>query len=115
MASSVTNYLQKNGTNPLLKFSCAWVCDYWHNGEAVVKQLQVSRTHIKDRKGIIWKMLGICLEAAYQDRKERDKREQDLKKVELLESLQTEQLQKEVQQERKEEQKLGERVEMMLM
>jgi len=67
-------------------------------------------------------MLGTCLEAACQDKKERDNREQYLKAqiesrkaAELLLSLRIEQLQEQVQQKRKENQNLVERVEMMLM
>ncbi|KAK4819568.1 LOW QUALITY PROTEIN: hypothetical protein QYF61_007079 [Mycteria americana] len=62
------------------------------------------------------------LEAAHQERENRNKKEQDLEKeiegrkaTELLLSLKIEQLQKQLQEEKEKRQKLGEKVEMMLI
>jgi len=60
------------------------------NWEAMKKELQVASTHVKEGKGIICKMLGICLEVTQKDRKERSKRERDLK--EEMESRKTSEL-----------------------
>ncbi|KAK4806261.1 hypothetical protein QYF61_013405 [Mycteria americana] len=101
-----------------------WTRDNWHNWEAIEEHLKVTRGHTKDGKGkgIICKMLGACLEAAHQERDNRNKKEQDLEKeiegrkaTELLLSLKIEQLQKQLQEEKEKRQKLGEKVEMMLI
>ncbi|KAK4810621.1 hypothetical protein QYF61_007358 [Mycteria americana] len=124
MASSITDYLRRHGVNPSPKFSAEWTRDNWHNWEAIEEHLKVTRGHTKDGKGkgIICKMLGACLEAAHQERDNRNKKEQDLEKeiegrkaTELLLSLKIEQLQKQLQEEKEKRQKLGEKVEMMLI
>jgi len=103
MASSISNYLWKNGVSPSPKFSEEWAHYNWRDWEGVEEQLNVGRGHTKDRKGkgIICKMLGTCLEAAYQDRKNKNKRKQDIKEeiegrkaAELISSLKIQQLQK---------------------
>ncbi|KAK4819549.1 hypothetical protein QYF61_007060 [Mycteria americana] len=124
MASSITDYLRRHGVNPSPTFSAEWTHDNWHNWEAIEEHLKVTRGHTKDGKGkgIICKMLGACLEAAHQERDNRNKKEQDLEKeiegrkaTELLLSLKIEQLQKQLQEEKEKRQKLGEKVEMMLI
>lgn len=124
MASSITNYLQRHGINPTPRFSEEWARDNWHDWKAVEEQLKVAGGHIKDEKGkeIICKMLGTCLEAACQDRKNLNREKQDLrgeirgrKAAELLLSLKIERLQKQLQEQKEKKQKLKEKVQMMLM
>lgn len=106
MESSITDYLRKHGVSLSPKFS-EGAHDHQHDWGAIEEQLKLTRVNIKDGKGkeITCKMLGTCLEAACQYRKNHNRERQDLreevegrKAAELLLSLQIEQPQKQLQE-----------------
>lgn len=104
------------------KFSDKWAQDNLYDQEAVKEHLKVARCCSKNGKDkeIMCKVLGTCLEAACQYGKDNIKEKQELKtKVETrktneLLSLQIEQMSL-LQEEQKEKQKLGEKVELIVM
>ena len=124
MTSKITKYLQKHGIQPNPTFPEDWAYNNWHNWEEVEKQLTIARgaTKFGKNKGMICKMLGVCLEAACHEREKVNRKIQNLqdeitghKSTNLLLSIKIEQLQQQLKESQLKQQKLGERVEMMLM
>ena len=74
-----TYYYWSQGPSP--KFSEEWACDNWHDWKAVENQLKLARGHIKNGKGkgIIYKMLGTCIETPCQHRENDSRGRQGLK------------------------------------
>uniref|UniRef100_A0A8C3KK66 Uncharacterized protein n=1 Tax=Calidris pygmaea TaxID=425635 RepID=A0A8C3KK66_9CHAR len=115
--SVITDYLQRHGVNPSPKFSEEWACDNWYNWKAVEEHLKEVRGHTKDGKdkGVICKMLGTCLEAAYRDREDLKREIESRRANELLLYVGNKQLREQLQEQKEKMQKLEQKVEMMLI
>jgi len=65
MVSLITDYLQRHGVSPSLKFFEDCMSENWDNWNKIEEQLNLAKGKMKDgkEKAIIRKMLGMCLEA----------------------------------------------------
>uniref|UniRef100_A0A8C3K6U7 Uncharacterized protein n=1 Tax=Calidris pygmaea TaxID=425635 RepID=A0A8C3K6U7_9CHAR len=117
MSGVITDYLRRHGVNPSPKFSEEWARDNWYNWKAVEEHVKEVRGHTKDGKdkGVICKMLGTCLEAAFRDREDRKREIESRRANELLLYVENKQLREQLQEQKEKMQKFEQKVEMMLI